>query len=77
MRSATTHVGSHTTQTPTLKDPLEDFDYSDPRYNPTLRPAAARTPSHHCTSARKLRASNSLPYCLNEKGYIHFFNVSV
>ncbi|KZV37806.1 hypothetical protein F511_26838 [Dorcoceras hygrometricum] len=29
------------------KDPLEDFDCSDPRYNPLLRPAAARTPSNH------------------------------
>ncbi|KZV38450.1 hypothetical protein F511_41998 [Dorcoceras hygrometricum] len=25
---------------------LDDFDYKDPRYNPLLRPAAARTPSH-------------------------------
>ncbi|KZV54010.1 hypothetical protein F511_38269 [Dorcoceras hygrometricum] len=37
------------------KDPLEDFDYNDPRCNPLLRPAAARTPSiYHCTPARKL-----------------------
>ncbi|KZV40825.1 hypothetical protein F511_23147 [Dorcoceras hygrometricum] len=28
------------------KDPLEGFDYSDPRCNPLLRPAAARTPSN-------------------------------
>ncbi|KZV58757.1 hypothetical protein F511_24584 [Dorcoceras hygrometricum] len=27
------------------KDPLEDFDYNDPRCNPLLRPVAARTPS--------------------------------
>ncbi|KZV21454.1 hypothetical protein F511_17885 [Dorcoceras hygrometricum] len=27
------------------KDPLEDFDYNDPRCNPLLRPAGARTPS--------------------------------
>ncbi|KZV53545.1 tyrosine-protein kinase Lck-like [Dorcoceras hygrometricum] len=32
------------------KDPLEDFDYNDPRCNPLLRPAAAITPSiYHCT----------------------------
>ncbi|KZV52780.1 hypothetical protein F511_37323 [Dorcoceras hygrometricum] len=37
------------------KDPLEEFDYNDPRCNPLLRPAAARTPSiYHCTPARKL-----------------------
>ncbi|KZV55833.1 hypothetical protein F511_06682 [Dorcoceras hygrometricum] len=60
------------------KNPLEDFDCSDPRYNPLLRPAAARTPSnHHCTPVRKLRVSNSLLYCLAEKGYRNFFNVSV
>ncbi|KZV26442.1 UDP-glucuronate:xylan alpha-glucuronosyltransferase 3 [Dorcoceras hygrometricum] len=29
------------------KDPLEDFDYNDPRCNPLLRPAAARTPSFY------------------------------
>ncbi|KZV20861.1 hypothetical protein F511_41025 [Dorcoceras hygrometricum] len=37
-----------------LKDPIEGFDYSDPRCNPLLRPAAARTPSNHCTPARFL-----------------------
>ncbi|KZV43027.1 hypothetical protein F511_41467 [Dorcoceras hygrometricum] len=41
------------------KDPLEDFDYNDPRCNPLLRPAAARTPSiYHCTPARKLHVTN-------------------
>ncbi|KZV14601.1 hypothetical protein F511_42362 [Dorcoceras hygrometricum] len=40
------------------KDPLEGFDYSDPRSNPLLRLAVARTPSHHCAPARKLRVSN-------------------
>ncbi|KZV56835.1 hypothetical protein F511_20075 [Dorcoceras hygrometricum] len=50
------------------KDPLEDFDCSGPRYNPLLRPAAARTPSnHHYTPAHKLRVSNSLLYCLSER----------
>ncbi|KZV43876.1 hypothetical protein F511_15175 [Dorcoceras hygrometricum] len=58
VNSVTAHIGSHTalTSTPleqTLlrlpffrneKDPLEDFDYNDPRYNPLLRSAAARTP---------------------------------
>ncbi|KZV50101.1 Ulp1 protease family protein [Dorcoceras hygrometricum] len=39
------------------KDP-EDFDYSGPRCNPILRPAAARTPSHQCTPARKLSSSS-------------------
>ncbi|KZV54186.1 hypothetical protein F511_29862 [Dorcoceras hygrometricum] len=59
-------------------DSLEDFDYSESRYNPLLRPTVARTPSnHHCTLARKLRVSNSLLYSLSEKGYRHFFNVSV
>ncbi|KZV18442.1 glycine--tRNA ligase 1, mitochondrial [Dorcoceras hygrometricum] len=33
------------------KDLLEYFDYSDPRCNPILRPAAARTLSNHCTPA--------------------------
>ncbi|KZV39186.1 hypothetical protein F511_16927 [Dorcoceras hygrometricum] len=28
------------------KDPLEDFDYNDPRCNPLRRPLASRTPSH-------------------------------
>ncbi|KZV56710.1 protein LONGIFOLIA 1 [Dorcoceras hygrometricum] len=28
------------------KDPLEDFDYNDPRCNPLLGPAATRTPSN-------------------------------
>ncbi|KZV39258.1 hypothetical protein F511_14888 [Dorcoceras hygrometricum] len=28
------------------KDPIEDFDYNDPRFNPLLRPTATRTPSH-------------------------------
>ncbi|KZV20524.1 hypothetical protein F511_21038 [Dorcoceras hygrometricum] len=59
------------------KDPLEGFDYNNPRCNPLLLPAAARTPSNHCTPARKLRVSNSLLYCLSEKGYRHFFSVSV
>ncbi|KZV53497.1 hypothetical protein F511_44211 [Dorcoceras hygrometricum] len=34
------------------KDPLEDFDYNDPRCNPLLRPVAARTPSN--TTAHQL-----------------------
>ncbi|KZV39462.1 hypothetical protein F511_40946 [Dorcoceras hygrometricum] len=52
-------------------------DSSDPRYNPLLQPVAPRTPSNHCTSARKLRVSDSLLYYLSEKGYRHFINVSV
>ncbi|KZV23596.1 hypothetical protein F511_12731 [Dorcoceras hygrometricum] len=41
------------------KDPLEEFDYNDPRCNPLLRPAPARTPSiYHCTPARKLHVTN-------------------
>ncbi|KZV51880.1 RNA-binding protein [Dorcoceras hygrometricum] len=99
---ATTHEGSHTALTSTRSelnllrlpffrngnDPLEDFDYNDPRCNPLLRPAAARTPSHttahqpascvclthfFTASVRK----ETLLYCLSAKDYIHFFNVSV
>ncbi|KZV54385.1 hypothetical protein F511_27880 [Dorcoceras hygrometricum] len=37
------------------KDPIEVFDYNDPRCNPLLRSAAARTPSiYHCTPAHNL-----------------------
>ncbi|KZV19192.1 hypothetical protein F511_38994 [Dorcoceras hygrometricum] len=38
----------------TRKDPLEDFDYSDPRCNPLLRPTAARNPSNHRTLSPKV-----------------------
>ncbi|KZV21475.1 hypothetical protein F511_08240 [Dorcoceras hygrometricum] len=69
-------------------DPLEDFDYNDPRCNPLLRPAAARTPNH--TTAHQptscvclthfftaLVRKTTLLYCLSAKDYIHFFNVSL
>ncbi|KZV50366.1 Retinol dehydrogenase [Dorcoceras hygrometricum] len=48
------------------KDPLEDFDYNDPRCNPLLRPVAARTPSH--TTAHQ----PSCCVCLT-----HFFTASL
>ncbi|KZV20415.1 hypothetical protein F511_30645 [Dorcoceras hygrometricum] len=47
-------------------DPLEDFDYSDPRCNPLLRPAATRTPSN--TTAHQAASC----VCLT-----HLFYVSV
>ncbi|KZV20987.1 hypothetical protein F511_29602 [Dorcoceras hygrometricum] len=46
------------------KDPLEDFDYNDPRCNPLLRPAAARTPSNHRTLSPQVVCLTSLLYCL-------------
>ncbi|KZV57364.1 hypothetical protein F511_37707 [Dorcoceras hygrometricum] len=48
------------------KDPLEDFDYNDPRCKPLLRPAVARTPSN--TTAHQPTSC----VCLT-----HFFYASV
>ncbi|KZV57352.1 hypothetical protein F511_37966 [Dorcoceras hygrometricum] len=45
----TVQFGSNSPTSPLLrngKDPLEDFDYNDPRRNPLPRPAVARTPSN-------------------------------
>ncbi|KZV47088.1 hypothetical protein F511_07875 [Dorcoceras hygrometricum] len=57
-------VGSSISYVPLLpqrKDPQEDFDYNDPRYNPLLRLVAARTPRiYHCTPARKFLTTSWL-----------------
>ncbi|KZV31056.1 chloride channel protein CLC-a-like [Dorcoceras hygrometricum] len=70
------------------KDPLEDFDYNDPRCNPLRRPLAARTPSHttahqsancvcltHFFTASMRKAT--LLYCLSAKEKLDLFNVFV
>ncbi|KZV15878.1 hypothetical protein F511_21843 [Dorcoceras hygrometricum] len=102
VKSATAHIGSHTalTSTPSElnllhlpffrngKDPLEDFDYNDPRCNPLLRPAATRTLStnHRTLSPQAVGLTHfltasvrkaALLYCLSAKDYTHFFNISV
>ncbi|KZV56932.1 hypothetical protein F511_26915 [Dorcoceras hygrometricum] len=49
---------------PQREDPLEGFDYNDPRCNPLLRSAAARTPSNHRTLSSQVLCLISLLYCL-------------
>ncbi|KZV46556.1 hypothetical protein F511_42477 [Dorcoceras hygrometricum] len=52
------------------KDPLEDFGYNDPRCNPLLRLAAARTPSN--TTAHQPASC----VCLTHFFYVSLSNVS-